>query len=219
MKPINKFKEYAVSQSSTNAEKLEFSDRLGTLMTKRRKSINDLSTALNVSYEMARRYLTGAGRPSHEKGQRLAEWLDVGFDWLWYGDEDKVEIEKRIPLFSITDADVGPGFQSRYSVPVEFSAQFAVVVNNPLGSELDAAGVRLFKTGDKVWVGEGQFGLGDRVLIKARDRAAFAKHLIRRVEFDKEMNIKFAPEDSKYPTIGDDKYEVIGKILGVSSSL
>ncbi|WP_249226327.1 helix-turn-helix domain-containing protein [Entomohabitans teleogrylli] len=64
----------------------DFADRLNAVLKEKGYSVNDLSSAIKVTYEMARRYTMGTAKPRTEKMQKIATWLGVTTSWLDYGE-------------------------------------------------------------------------------------------------------------------------------------
>ncbi|MCW9733720.1 helix-turn-helix domain-containing protein [Avibacterium sp. 20-15] len=64
------------------------SSRLKALMDKKNVSIQDLSNAIGVTYEMARRYTLGTAEPRINKLEIIAEYLGTSPAWLQFGVND-----------------------------------------------------------------------------------------------------------------------------------
>lgn len=63
----------------------DFSKRLFTLMAEQKKTTSDLKDEINITYEMARRYIMGAAFPRPDKLEAIAEWLNSSVSFLAYG--------------------------------------------------------------------------------------------------------------------------------------
>ena len=64
-----------------------FAIRLQATMTARKKSTPELANEVEVSFEMARRYLAGQGQPCWERLVKMAKWLNVEPNWLRDGED------------------------------------------------------------------------------------------------------------------------------------
>lgn len=69
-----------------------------------------IRSCTDVSYEMARRYATGSGKPNWDRMNAIANFLAVDVNWLAYGEEagEKPAEMSFIPLFKLGDKDIGP---------------------------------------------------------------------------------------------------------------
>ncbi|WP_180644260.1 S24 family peptidase [Acinetobacter bereziniae] len=94
-----------------DAKHIEFANRLKKLMDADGspiKSVNQLKDAINVTYEMARRYTLGIAKPREEKLKELADIFSVDISYLDHGstlDNNVVPIiSKLIPVLSWVQA-------------------------------------------------------------------------------------------------------------------
>ncbi|UUN99185.1 S24 family peptidase [Acinetobacter bereziniae] len=94
-----------------DAKHIEFANRLKKLMDAEGspiKSVNQLKDAINVTYEMARRYTLGIAKPREEKLKELADIFSVDIGYLDHGstlDNNVVPItSKLIPVLSWVQA-------------------------------------------------------------------------------------------------------------------
>ncbi len=70
-------------------------------LTSKIKSTNgvngrELAKALNISYSMARKYITGQSLPENKTLKTLAAWLQVDPWWLLYGNKPTTSIKNTI---------------------------------------------------------------------------------------------------------------------------
>lgn len=209
----NRFAVYTKGMAPKPPDRAEFGARVGELMTKKNLSIIDLSKAIEVSYEMARRYATGGGKPNWDRMRKIAKFLDVDPYWLAYGDVEGEKPIERTPLqvFKITDKDIDSeldGFE-RISVPIV--ADLAVQIDNPMGCAFKSNSILLVKLSSGVIAGRNH-------LIKAIDENAYVTHLVRRVKFNQSMQPIFITEDSDYPELGTDTFLPIGEVVAQLST-
>jgi SOS-response transcriptional repressor LexA len=94
-----------------DAKHIEFANRLKKLMDAEGspiKSVNQLKDAINVTYEMARRYTLGIAKPREDKLKELADIFSVDISYLDHGstlDNNVVPItSKLIPVLSWVQA-------------------------------------------------------------------------------------------------------------------
>lgn len=79
----------------------EFASRLKGLMDKDGspiKTVNQLKDAIEVTYEMARRYTLGIAKPREEKMQILAEKFDVDISYLDHGTGSETNVSAPFPI-------------------------------------------------------------------------------------------------------------------------
>jgi len=220
----NKFSslESAKKMSISTNEKTRFSNRLGLLLTKERKDLRELSAVAGCSYEMARRYVVGSGKPSYDRIEKIAGWLGVDPDWLAYGDrEEPGNYTPRrigIPVFRT-------GARSLKEQPEQYidvglrNEIVAVRIDNPLGIEIETGNLRLFKAGDICLIGDSSIGLNDYVLIESKDASAFNRFMVRRVEFDNAMSPVFVANRDGYPTLTTETHSIVGRVTMIVASL
>ncbi|WP_120430187.1 LexA family protein [Acinetobacter baylyi] len=90
-----------------SAKYQDFASRLKDLMQKSEspiKTVNQLKDAIDVTYEMARRYTLGTAKPREEKMKVLAEKFKVDISYLDHG----TEIESNVNNSSPTEARLVP---------------------------------------------------------------------------------------------------------------
>ena len=94
-----------------DAKHIEFANRLKQLMDADGSpitSVNQLKDAINVTYEMARRYTLGTAKPREEKLKELADIFSVDISYLDHGstlDNNVVPVtSKLIPVLSWVQA-------------------------------------------------------------------------------------------------------------------
>lgn len=79
----------------------EFASRLNSLMQKEGspiKNVNQLKDAIQVTYEMARRYTLGIAKPREEKMQILAEKFNVDISYLDHGTGIEPNVTAPFPI-------------------------------------------------------------------------------------------------------------------------
>ena len=79
----------------------EFASRLKGLMDKDGspiKTVNQLKDAIEVTYEMARRYTLGIAKPREEKMQILAEKFNVDISYLDHGTGSEINVSAPFPI-------------------------------------------------------------------------------------------------------------------------
>lgn len=79
----------------------EFASRLKSLMDKDGspiKTVNQLKDAIEVTYEMARRYTLGIAKPREEKMQILAEKFKVDISYLDHGTGSESNVSAAFPI-------------------------------------------------------------------------------------------------------------------------
>ena len=217
----NKFASFdsaKLANKSTN-KRTRFSDRLGVEMTKQGKEIPELASVTGTSYEMARRYVTGNGKPNYTRTEAIASWLGLDPDWLFYGDaddekSDSTPVRKGTPVFKTSDRSFA-GKPDRFVDIGLRSEVLAVEITNPLGIETPCANGRAFKAGDVCLIGNTGIGLGDYVLLEAKDSEALNKYMVRRVEFDAKMQPVFVSNVEGYPTLTTEDYKIVGRVTGI----
>jgi transcriptional regulator with XRE-family HTH domain len=222
----NKFAtlESAKKLSIASNDKTRFSNRLGPLLTKEHKDIRELAAVAGCSYEMARRYLVGSGKPSYERIERIAGWLGVDPDWLAFGDktnEDQKDFTPRrvgIPVYR-TGSQTITGHPDQYIDVGLRNEKFAVKIDNPLGIEIEVGNFRMFKAGDVCLIGDTGIGLGDYVLIESKEQDTLNRYIIRRVEFDAKMRPVFVSNRDGYPALTTDDYKVVGRVTAIFSTV
>ncbi|QIM65238.1 LexA family protein [Frederiksenia canicola] len=64
--------------------------RLKEAMNKENVSIQELSNAVGITYEMARRYVMGSAKPREKRLNLIAEFLKVTPMWLQFGEKSNV---------------------------------------------------------------------------------------------------------------------------------
>ena len=180
-------------------------------MTQKHLSIIDLSKGIGVSYEMARRYATGTGKPNWERMNAIARFLDVDVNWLAYGDahgEKPTELPS-MPMFKLSSKEIMPTEAGDDRVRVPVKADLCIKVDNPMGCQYSA--------GDYVFIKTGTANAGDSCLIKANDEKAFVTYLIRKMKFNQKMQPYFVPASSDFPDLTTDEYTVVGTVIAVLS--
>lgn len=93
---------------SQKDEKHEFSLRLKQALKRSRKKINtptELALQFNlrhqadsISQQAAQKWLSGQARPTPDKIETLAEWLNVSAQWLRFGIAEKTPLQTARPL-------------------------------------------------------------------------------------------------------------------------
>lgn len=203
-------------------DRTRFANRLGPLMTQQRKDIRELATVAGCTYEMARRYVVGQGKPAYDRIEKIAGWLGVDPDWLAFGDKNEPSdfTPRRIgiPVFLTSSRSLDGQPESHFEAGLR-NERIAVKIDNPLGAETAVGNSRLFKHGDICLIGSGSIGLGDYVLIHSNDPGAVNPHLIRRVEFDDKMNFVFSAVAPGYPRLSNSDYSVVGRVTAVFADL
>lgn len=205
MNKVNKFKMYKKAFGEKNLERLAYGERLGPVITEQRKTIVELRDLLGVSYEMARRYVTGAGRPSWDKNVKIANWLGLDPDWLAYGtgSKDAPDAPKTVPVYKLGDRVMET---STENMVTPTTCDFAIRVNNSM-----AAGLA---SGDIVFcVKTESFDAGDSVLLKAIDPKSFVPHMIRKVVFGPAMTPIFRADNAAHPDVTLETYQPIAKVV------
>lgn len=81
------------TMSSAEPTYPEFAARLSGAMSRSGKEIKDISKALRVSYEMARRYTIGEAFPRADKWDQLAGLLGVSVGWLITGQSSYTDLD------------------------------------------------------------------------------------------------------------------------------
>lgn len=221
---VNKFSQFDSAKKialSVN-KRTRFSARLGGEMTKQRKEIPELAAVAGTSYEMARRYATGTGKPNRSRIEKIADWLGLDPDWLDYGDLDEASdsTPRRIgiPVYLTSDR-IFSGQPSQYIDIGLRNETLAVKITNPLGIELEVGNMRLFKTGDICIIGDAGVGFGDYVLIENKEPDSLNKYMIRRVEFGPTMKPVFVANKNGYPSLDSDNFHIIGKVNSIVAQL
>lgn len=83
-----------------SAKYQDFASRLKDLMQKNEspiKTVNQLKDAIDVTYEMARRYTLGTAKPREEKMKVLAEKFNVDISYLDHGTEIESNVNNSPP--------------------------------------------------------------------------------------------------------------------------
>jgi len=204
----NKFTIYKKAFGEKNMDRLAYGERLGTVMTAKRKTIVELRELLGVSYEMARRYATGAGRPSWDKNVKIADWLGLSPDWLAYGDGNQAADGEplTVPLFKLSDRSIDEPDTAEKQVMVPQECSFVVVVDNKM-----APG---FNVGDHLYCKRTEsFDADDSVLLKAIDKNAFVPNTVRKVVFGLGMQPIFKSDNPGHPDLTLETYKPIAKVV------
>ncbi|OOF80488.1 transcriptional regulator [Rodentibacter ratti] len=113
-----------------------FAERLTSLMEQQNKKIPDLRKALDVTYEMARRYTLGMATPRDEKIEIMAKYFDVSPAYLKYGtiESEATTEERQIKNITSNVKDIGafdlwdrhtPLSDDEYAVPFYKDIRFA----------------------------------------------------------------------------------------------
>jgi len=205
MNNFNRFTLYKTTFDGKNADRVAFGSRLGPVMTEQRRTIMELKGVVDVSYEMARRYVTGSGRPSWDKVMKIAHWLGVNPDWLAYGEGEKTLAAQnaKVKVFNLGDRSFPMNIEPTMVAPVP--CDYAVLINTSMAYELSA--------GDIAFCRKGDFDSGDVVLLEANDPNAFVPHMIRKVAFDSAMRPVFKSSNSDHPDVTVSDYIPIAKVV------
>ncbi|SPL72298.1 S24 family peptidase [Acinetobacter stercoris] len=213
-----------------SAKYQDFASRLKALMENESspiKTVNQLKDAIDVTYEMARRYTLGIAKPREEKLKILADKLNVSISFLDHGTEitdhsslHSIEIPSLIPVISWEDAKKWnvDGNNSSINI-IEWLPQNSRCGKNGFG--LIVSGVSMqpdFKPQDRIYINP-DFTLksmktGNLVIVAFdnQDQADFKKIIV-------ENNVKFLePLNPKYldkPILMQKNCKLIGKVVGM----
>lgn len=209
----------------------EFASRLKSLMEKNGspiKTVNQLKDAIEVTYEMARRYTLGSAKPREEKMQVLAEKFNVDISYLDHGTgvepntSNPFPIAGRlIPVISWVQAGT---WTSTEAVPADTQFNEWLPPNPKCGKNgygLEVVGESMlpdFRPTDKIYVNPDfqpdELKTGDLVIVACEEDAeATFKRLI--VESG---NIYLQPLNPDWPekTIPlKDGCKLVGKVVGL----
>ncbi|MDP8160248.1 LexA family transcriptional regulator [Pasteurella atlantica] len=103
--------------TDTKVEQKSLAYRLKTLMTTNKVSIQELSDALGLTYEMIRRYTLGKAEPRTKNLEKIAKYLDTTPAWLQFG-EESTSLMRSVPSFSypLISAVQAGAFTSTYDL-------------------------------------------------------------------------------------------------------
>lgn len=213
-----------------SAKYQDFATRLKALMENEGspiKTVNQLKDAIDVTYEMARRYTLGIAKPREEKLKILADKLNVSISFLDHGAEItdhsdlySVETTNLIPVISWEDA-------KKWNVDGNNSSINVIewLPRNPRcginGFGLIVSGVSMqpdFKPHDRIYINP-DFTLEnietDNLVIVSFDnqnKADFKKIIVENnVKFLEPLNLKYLDK----PIVMKNDCKLIGKIVGM----
>lgn len=107
----------------------DFAIRLAQAMKAKDVDITELCKAINVTYEMVRRYINAEAEPRKAKIEKIAQYLDVPAAWLQYGvldQSDKKNHKKdtyTIDILNIS-ASAGYGLMNNETIEVVRSIEY-----------------------------------------------------------------------------------------------
>lgn len=220
MQARNKYERFETAKKvmGSSNDRTRFAKRLGSVMTEQRKEIPELAAVAGCSYEMARRYVVGTGRPNRSRVEKIADWLGIDPDWLEMGDKDEDHDNQPrrngIPVYKTSDRNLTEQADSYIDVGLR-NERLAVKITNPLGIEVETGNTKLYKAGDICIIGGNDVGLGDYVLLEAKDPNALNRYLIRRVEFGKKMEPIFVANREGYPACTTEDFSIVGRVVAV----
>ena len=209
----------------------EFASRLKGLMDKDGspiKTVNQLKDAIEVTYEMARRYTLGIAKPREEKMQILAEKFDVDISYLDHGTGSQPNVStpfpiagRLVPVISWVQAGA---WTTAEAVPVGTQFDEWLPPNPKCGKHgygLEVVGESMlpdFRPGDKIYVNPdfqvNDLKTGDLVIVSSEGgKAATFKKLI--VETDNMYLQPLNPEWSEKAIALEDGCKLVGKVVGL----
>ena len=213
------------------AKYLEFASRLKGLMDKEGSpitTVNQLKDAIDVTYEMARRYTLGIAKPREEKMQILADKFNVDISYLDHGTGLEPNVTapfpvagRLVPVISWVQAG---SWTTVDSVPAGTQFEEWLPPNPKCGKNgygLEVVGESMlpdFRPGDKIYVNPDfqitDLKTGDLVIVSCQgDSEATFKKLI--VESG---NMYLQPLNPDWPekTIAlEDGCKLVGKVVGL----
>ena len=209
----------------------EFASRLKSLMEKDGspiKTVNQLKDAIEVTYEMARRYTLGIAKPREEKMQVLAERFNVDISYLDHGTGLEPNISmpfpiagRLIPVISWVQAGI---WTSAESVPAGTQFEEWLPPNAKCGKNgygLVVVGESMlpdFRPNDKIYVNPdfqpSELNTGDLVIISCEgDAEATFKKLI--VESGSMYLQPLNPDWPEKTIPLKDGCKLVGKVVGL----
>ena len=225
---VNRFKHYkgfrSVPKDHTPGQRTSFASRIGEVMTDRGIEIQELASAAEVSYEMARRYITGGAIPTYARVKRIADWLHMPVEWLMFGEgsNEAEQLSRSVPFYTLGDEVISldsAQWKGRTIPCADTNVLAAVEISYTMGCERRVdAGLSVLKKGDVVFVGQPAEDPSpdSRVLIRLKGKDAVRRHLIRRVAFAPDMTVTYAAEDGeRFPSIPAKQADVVGAVIGV----
>lgn len=209
----------------------DFASRLKSLMDKDGspiKTVNQLKDAIEVTYEMARRYTLGVAKPREEKMQILAEKFNVDISYLDHGTGLDPNVStpfpvagRLIPVISWVQAG---SWTTVEAVPAGTQFEEWLPPNPKCGKHgygLVVSGESMlpdFRPGDKIYVNPdfqvSDLKTGDLVIVSSEGgKAATFKKLI--VETDNMYLQPLNPEWSEKAIALEDGCKLVGKVVGL----
>lgn len=92
--------------------------RLKELMDNQKVSIQELSDAVGITYEMARRYVMGSAKPREKNLSKIASYLKTTPMWLQFGEKSNavsIQISNSFSYPLISAVQVGTFTESNYA--------------------------------------------------------------------------------------------------------
>jgi SOS-response transcriptional repressor LexA len=209
----------------------EFASRLKGLMDKDGspiKTVNQLKDAIEVTYEMARRYTLGIAKPREEKMQILAEKFNVDISYLDHGTGSETNVStpfpvagRLIPVISWVQAGAWTTVEA---VPAGTQFENWLPPNPKCGKHgygLEVSGESMlpdFRPGDKIYVNPdfqvSDLKTGDLVIVSSEGgKAATFKKLI--VETDNMYLQPLNPDWSDKAIALEEGCKLVGKVVGL----
>ena len=209
----------------------EFASRLKSLMDKDGspiKTVNQLKDAIEVTYEMARRYTLGIAKPREEKMQVLAERFNVDISYLDHGTGVEPNVSapfpiagRLIPVISWVQAGT---WTNTDSVPVGTQFDDWLPPNPKCGKNgygLEVVGESMlpdFRPTDKIYVNPdfqvSDLKTGDLVIVacEGESKATFKKLIIEpNGKYLEPLNPKWHEKIMEL----DEGCKLVGKVVGL----